>query len=185
MADLSIELWAVTETDLSGVTHVAVTSSRDEAVSHFMQSVYLFMHAAPEQKFIVVGDDADAALTGLHLIWKGDELDTSLASVTRPASITSKPGYVPFAAGDASFADVAAEINAAIELNHGRLEPHEIRQLAHSSAAMTLFTPLAEELSKLGETVEHKKVSKAKAKRMWAAMRDVDQYISMTVVVQG
>lgn len=185
MTDLNIELWAVTNTDLSGVTHVSVTSSRDEAVSHFMQSVYLFLHAAPEQHFVIVGDDYDAVLTGLHLIWKSDDFAISVASLTRPSSIGSNPGYLPFKTSDKSFVDLADEMNAAILQVHGKLESDEIDRLKFSSAAMALGQYLADELLKPDESVEHKKISHAKAKRMWTAMKDVDQYISMMAVVRA
>ena len=185
MADLKIELWAVTKTDLSGVTHVSVTSSRDEAVSHFMHSVYLFMHAAPDQRFVVVGDDYDAALTGLHLIWTSDDVSISVASVTRPASIGSNPGYVPFMTADKPFVDLADEMNAAIAQVHGKLDVREIESLKFSSAAMAMGRYLAEELVEPDDSIEHKKVSQAKAKRMWTDMKDVDQYVSMMAVVRG
>ena len=185
MADLTIELWAVTNTDLSGVTHVSVTSSRDEAVSQFMHSVYLFMHAAPDQRFMVVGDDYDAALTGLHLIWKSDDVSISVASVTRPGSIGSNPGYVPFMTTERSFVDLADEMNAAIAQVHGKLEPEEIERLKFSSAAMAMGRYLAEALIETDESIEHKKISQAKTKRMWTAMKDVDQYISMMAVVRA
>lgn len=185
MTDLKIELWAVTQTDLSGVTHVSVTSSRDEAVSHFMHSVYLFKHAAPDENFVVVGDDYDAALTGLHLIWKSDDVSISVASVTRPASIGSNQGYVPFFTGEKSFFDLADEMNAAIALVHGKLDPEDVERLKFSSAAMAMGRYLAEALIEPDESLEHKKVSQAKAKRMWTGMKDVDQYISMMAVVRG
>lgn len=185
MADLKIELWAVTETDLSGVTHVSVTSSRDEAVSHFMLSVYLFKHAAPDQNFVVVGDDYDAALTGLHLIWRSEDISISVASVTRPASIGSNPGYIPFETGEKSFVDLADEMNAAAAHVHGKLDPEEIERLKFSSAAMAMERYLAEALIEPDESIEHKKVSQAKAKRMWTAMKGVDQYVSMMAVVRG
>jgi hypothetical protein len=105
----------------------------------------------------------------------------SFASVTRPASISSKPGYVPYETGDASFVDLAKEMNAAIAQNHGRLDPQEIERLKHSAAAMALGAPLAKSL--LDSEESEKKISQAKAKRMWSAMKGVQQYISMTATV--
>lgn len=185
MAELCIELWAVTKTDLSGVSHVAVSSSRDQAVSHFMQTVYLFIHAAPDEKFTIVGDDWDAALTGLHLIWESEKATICVASLTRPGSIGSNPGYAPPAMSKRSFVDIADELKAAIAFGSNSLSPNDIERLKHSSAAMVLGRFLAEELLVPDESVDHKKVSLATAKRMWSSMGSVDQYIQMTAVVRS
>jgi hypothetical protein len=102
MAELSIELWAVTEVDISGVARTAVSTSRDQAIAHFLQLAYLFAHAAPDQQFKVVGNDYDAALTGLHLIWASEAGPLCVASLTRPGSIGAEPGWAPRSRADAS-----------------------------------------------------------------------------------
>ena len=57
-------------------------------------------------------------------------------------------------------------IHAAIALEHGKLEPEEIERLKFSSAAMAMGRYLAEALIEPDDSIEHKKVSQAKAKRM-------------------
>lgn len=184
MADLEIELWAVTHVEISGVAHTAVTTSRDQAISHFFQQVYLFVHAAPDQKFRVIGDDYDAALTGLHLIWELEDGAISVASLTRPASIGSESGWEAVKRSNKEFSEIAAEVQAALDMTAGKLDAEEIERLSFSSAAMALGRDLAEEILS-GEQEDIKPVTQARAKRIWAEMAGVRQYVRMMARVCG
>lgn len=180
MAELSIDLWAVTEINISGVPQVVVSTSRDQAISHFMEMAYLFAHAAPDQRFKVVGDDDDASLTGLHLIWDNESAPWCVASLTRPGSIGSDPGWAPTERGAKEFTAIAAEIQAALELKAGKLDQAEIERLSFSSAAMALGRPLAVEMLDPEEpSDEPKPVTRARAKKIWDEMKSVRQYIQM------
>lgn len=188
MAEIKVDLWVVTTVDISGVPHVAVTSSRDDAISNFLQITYLFIHAAPNEKFTVVGDDFDAALTGMHLIWEMDGAPLCVASVSRPASIGNQEGYVPEERDKKNFVDLATEIQAAINMMTGRLDKKEIEKLQHSSAVLHLVHSMAEtmiedERSDRENRVEA--VSPRKAKKTWSEMAEVRQYLQMTAIVQG
>ena len=185
MAELSVELWAVTEIDISGVPHIAVSTSRDQAISHFLQLAYLFAHAAPDQTFKVVGDDFDAALTGLHLIWDSEAGPLCVANLTRPGSLGSEPGWAPAERGNKEFSAIAAEIQAALDLAAGDLDPAEVERLGYSSAAMALGGGLAEEMLDHEHPSDAKPVSKTHAKKIWKEMGSVRQYVQMLARVSG
>lgn len=185
MTELNIELWAVTEIDITGVPHIAVTSSRDQAISHFFQMTYLFAHAAPDQKFKVIGDDYDAALTGLHLIWDHEAGALCVASLTRPGSIGSEPGWEPVKRERKEFAEIAEEIQAALDLTAGKLAPDEVERLSFSRASMALGRALAEEMLAEEQSAEIKPVTQARAKKIWAEMAGVRQYVRMMARVCG
>ena len=185
MPELNIELWAVTQIDISGVPQLAVTSSRDQAISHFLKMVYLFAHAAPDQKFKVIGDDDDAALTGLHLIWDHEAGALCVASLTRPASIGSEPGWAPLERAKKDFADIAEEIQAALDLTAGKLAPDEVERLSFSSAAMALGRELAAEMLAEERQADIKPVTQARAKKVWTEMAGVRQYIQMMARVRA
>jgi len=185
MPELDIELWAVTEIDISGVPHIAVTSSRDQAISHFFQMTYLFVHAAPEQKFRVIGDDDDAALTGLHLIWDHEAGALCVASLTRPGSIGSQPGWAPVERAKKEFTEIAAEVQAALDLTAGKLAPNEVERLSFSSAAVALGRELAEEMLANERSADIKPVTPARAKKIWAEMAGVRQYVQMMARIVG
>jgi hypothetical protein len=187
MANLSVEMFAVTVVDLSGVSHVAVTTDRDQAISHFMLQAYLFAHAAPDQTFRVVGGDVDAALSGLHLIWdRKDGAAVELASLSIPGSIGASPGWVAPDYAKKSFFEIGSSLDAALRQHEGKLEPAEVERLRNSRAAFALGRPLAEVLISPDDADQAPiKVSQATAKRTWDAMASVDQYVEMLARVTG
>ncbi|WP_162044884.1 hypothetical protein [Undibacterium sp. YM2] len=57
-------------------------------------------------------------------------------------------------------------MSAAIAQVHGKLEPEEIERLKFSSVAIAMGRYFAEAPMETDESMEHKKISQAKAKRM-------------------
>lgn len=146
METSNTELWVVSQTDMSGVARTVVSTSRSQAIAHFLRCVYLFMHAAPQDKFRVLGDDRDAVLAGLHLIWEREDVSLCVASLTRPGVIGSDPDWSPTNRETGAFSVLAGEIQAAINLHAGKLDPAEVEQLSHSRAASILYGAITEEM---------------------------------------
>ncbi|BDB30500.1 hypothetical protein Tamer19_42740 [Cupriavidus sp. TA19] len=178
------ELWIVSVVDLSGVPKSVVSPSRDEATSQFLHLAYLFVHATPDQRLRVVGDDEDAALTGMHLIWDSDDGGAvCLVSLTRAAVVRSAPGWSAAYRQNQTFASIAAEAQAALDATAGHLDPREVDRLSRSSAVFALNRPLAP-LLVAGDERDVPPIELARARSVWEEMKAVDQYIEMKAVVR-
>lgn len=184
---LSADIFVVTVVDISGVPHSVISTSRDEAISYFMSQAYLFAHAAPDQVFRVIGDDFDASLTGLHLIWDaGESGAVAVVSLTRPGSIGSNPGWVAPDHSEKPFTQIGDAIDLALRSNAGSLDASEVRRLQFSRAAMAMRRSLADEMLHTElESEDRPKVTEADAKRVWKEMAAVDQFVQMMAVVRG
>lgn len=180
--------WLVVENDLTGVPHVVASNDRAIAINYFLGVVYLHMHAAPNESFKVVGDDVDAALSGLHLLMQLDDSWVCMAALTQPALIEPQEDYDTLAANAPDFASTAMLIQGAIENNHGKLDQATVEKLSHSLAAMHIYRPLADIIAseEADDCVQPApEVQRTDIENTWRDMGRVKHMISMTAVVQG
>lgn len=180
----NIDLYAITTIDLSGVANVVLATSRDQAISHFMQITYLFAHAASDERFRVVGDDEDASLGGLHLIWETEDNAIEVASLTRPGFVEPQDGWISPKYAQKSFVTIAQALDTALHSAAGTLPPAEVARLRNSRASFALHRPLAGEiLSGWAALNLPGQVSPAAAKQAWESMASVKQFVGLTALV--
>ena len=178
------ERWCVTMNDISGVPGVVIAPSRKVAIEHFMQTVYLFLHAAPDQLFRVIGNDDDAALAGLHLVMNVGEAWVCLAALTRPGEIDPDCDLATEAGNAQSFVASASLIQSAIELTQGSLEVNEVERLSHSVAMLKVYRPLADIFAKEVEEVGETQSQEEKAIKTWDDMASIRHMVSLTATIK-
>ena len=144
---VATDIWCVTTIDCGGLPTTVLANSRDDAVSHFYHLTYLFLHAAPDMDFMVVGNDDDAALAGLHLLIKTEEGHIPVLSLTKPGQLEKLKGSTIRRHGDRPFVEIAGDLQLVIEDKAGNLSQKDIDGLSRSGPAYALAYSKAEGLA--------------------------------------
>ncbi|SRR5581483_3165018 len=180
------ELWVVSLVDFGGLAHSTIAKNRDDAVAAFMSHVYMFVHSFPEAAFRIVGDDDDAALTGLHCLMRLEKEWLCVISVTSPGVIEPQPGSTTFPWGDARFVQIAADIEGAVAKHQSLVSAEERERLRRSTVAVLFPRNGAEALIEAAQENDEPadKVSAHRAAQVWNAMGRVRQFVHVTATVR-
>ena len=175
------DVWSITMTDDSTYPHVTQAIGRDNAIAAFMSQAYMFVHAH-KGTYSVVGEDNDAGLTGLHLIFQPENVDDvtiCAVSLASPMWIESQDGYKAPAWGDLELVGIAAHLQSAID--NTKPSQTERNRLKVCEAALNWPRRLAEEL--LDGRTSGFEVSPAEGRRIWKEMGQVRQWTCGTARV--
>jgi hypothetical protein len=114
------------------------------------------------------------ALSGLYLLMGDNDRTICVGSLSRPGTLVAQAGWSPEAYGDAEFQTIAAETQAAVRVNSGKLHAADIERARRSLAALLLGRPLAEVmLTGVDKSTSGDDVPDERGEAVWAAMGEV------------
>lgn len=179
MPELQRDLWSVTTVDISGFPTVTLAYGADDAISAFLHNTFIFVHLLPDANFRVVGEDDDAALSGLHLIemGDGDSTSTCLLSLTKPACIELQEGIKGYQCqGEPEFAKIGSELDATVAYYNGRLKESDRTPFIKSHIAFRFFKPMSQAILEGAPPRHHIDVERMNI--LWRIMKQIRLWIN-------
>jgi hypothetical protein len=175
------DLWSITTTDFSGFPTVTLAIGMNNAIATFLQNSFMYVNLLSEAVLRVVGEEDDAALSGLHLIAEGDKNSdpTCLMSLVRPQMVELQEGISPFEMSTPPhFVRLGLDLDATLAYFKGRIKETDRIKCVKSLIAHQLMHPFAKEILKGAKPRQH--VSDEKMNRLWDYMQSVRIWATFT-----